>query len=134
MSIYLFATFVSFVFNFFLIVPFINFLYKVKLQRQNQQTKDVFNEPTPIFDKLHGHKTGTPVGGGILIVITTTLIFGFFVLLYAVFNKPLYANYPSVMGEIRIIFFTLIGFAVLGVWDDLMKIFRFRDSHFLACV
>ena len=132
MSIYLFATFVSFVFNFFLIVPFINFLYKAKLQRQNQQTKDAFNEPTPIFDKLHGHKTGTPVGGGILIVITTTLLFGFFVLLYAVFNKPLHANYPSVMGEIRIIFFTLIGFAILGVWDDLMKIFRFRDSHFFG--
>ena len=132
MSIYLFATFVSFIFNFFLIVPFINFLYKAKLQRQNQQTKDAFNEPTPIFDKLHSHKTGTPVGGGILIVVTTTLLFGF-----------LYSSMPFLISRFMQIthqsweryelsFFTLIGFAVLGVWDDLMKIFRFKDNQFFG--
>lgn len=132
MSIYLFATFVTFIFNFFLIIPFINFLYKAKLQRQNQQTKDAFNKPTPIFDKLHGHKTGTPVGGGILIVLTTTVLFGFFVLMYAVFNKPLHANYPSVMGEIKIIFFTLLSFAVLGVYDDLMKMFKIEQRNFFG--
>ncbi|PIY68873.1 hypothetical protein COY90_03595, partial [Candidatus Roizmanbacteria bacterium CG_4_10_14_0_8_um_filter_39_9] len=132
MSIYLFATFVSFVFNLFLIVPFIHFLYRMKFQRQNQQTKDAFNKPTPIFDKFHAHKTGTPVGGGILIVITTTLLFTFFVLIYAVFNKPLHANYPSVIGEIKIIFFTLIGFALLGVYDDLMKIFMWQKDGFFG--
>src|SRR3989339_2080514 len=132
MSLYLFATFVSFLFNFFLIVPFIHFLYKAKFQRQNQQTKDAFNKPTPIFDKFHAHKMGTPVGGGILIVVTTTLLFGFFVLLYAVFNKPLHANYPSVIGEIKIIFFTFLGFALLGIYDDLTKILLWRKSLFFG--
>lgn len=132
MAIYLFATFIAFLLNFFLIVPFINFLYKAKLQRQFQQTKDAFNKPTPIFDKLHGHKGGTPVGGGVLIVITTTLLYIFFVLLYTVFNKPLHANYPSVMSEIKIIFFTFLGFAVLGVYDDLTKIFLWKQSQFFG--
>jgi len=132
MSIYLFAAFVTFLFNFFLIVPFINFLYKAKFQRQAQETKDAFNKPTPIFAKLHGHKKGTPVGGGVLIVLTTTVFYAFFVLLYAVFNKPLHANYPSVMSEIKIIFFTLVGFAFLGVYDDLSKIFFWKNSHFFG--
>lgn len=132
MSIYLFATFASFVFNFFLIVPFINFLYRAKFQRQFQNTKDAFDKPTPIFDKLHGHKTGTPVGGGILLVITTSLLFGFFVLMYAVFNKPLHANYPSVIGEIKIIFFSFLGFAGLGIWDDLMKMFKIEERNFFG--
>lgn len=104
----------------------------MKFQRQDQQTKDAFNKPTPIFDKFHAHKTGTPVGGGILIVITTTILFTFFVLMYAVFNKPLHANYPSVIGEIKIIFFTLIGFALLGVYDDLMKIFMLKKNGFFG--
>lgn len=132
MAVYLFATFVTFVFNFFLIVPFIHFLYKTKLLRQNQQTKDAFNRPTPIFDKLHAHKTGTPVGGGILVVLTTSILYLFFVLLYAVFNKPMHANYPSVMSEIKIIFFTMLGFALLGVYDDLTKIFFWNKTHFFG--
>lgn len=132
MSVYLFATFITFVFNFFLIVPFIHFLYKAKVQRQNQQTMDAFNKPTPIFDKFNSHKTGTPVGGGILIVLTTTVFYTFFVLLYAVFNKPLHANYPSVISEIKIIFFTMIGFALLGVYDDLTKIFFWKDTKFFG--
>lgn len=132
MAVYLFATFATFLFNFFLIIPFINLLYRIKMQRQNQHTTDAFNKPTPIFDKFHAHKTGTPVGGGMLIVATTTLLYAFFVLLYAVFNKPLHANYPSVIGEIKIIFFTMIGFAVLGVYDDLTKIFFWKDAKFFG--
>lgn len=132
MAVYLFATFATFLFNFFLIVPFINLLYRIKMQRQAQQTRDAFNKPTPIFDKFHAHKTGTPVGGGILIVATTTFLFLFFVLLYAVFNKPLHANYPSVMGEIKIIFFTMLGFGFLGVYDDLTKIFFWRRTDFFG--
>ena len=75
MSTYLFIVFISFIFNFVLIIPFINFLYKNKFQRAKQQTKDAFNQPTPIFDKFHQHKKGTPVGGGILLALTTVFLF-----------------------------------------------------------
>ena len=29
------------------------------------KTRDAFDKRTPIFDKLHQHKAGTPVGGGL---------------------------------------------------------------------
>lgn len=131
MSTYLFATFVSLVINLAIIIPFINFLYKARLQRATQKTRDAFNKPTPIYDKYHQHKTGTPVGGGILIVATTTIIFAFFIALFTLFNKSLQSNYPSLIAEIKIILFTSISFAFLGIYDDLSKIFLWKkNGHF----
>ena len=46
-----------------LVIPFISILFKLKFQRQKQITKDFQNKHTPIFDKFHSQKTGTPVGG-----------------------------------------------------------------------
>lgn len=131
MSIYLFAVFISFFLNFVLLVPFINFLYKIKFQRATQRTKDAFNKPTPIFDKLHGHKSGTPVGGGILLVITTISVFLSFLMLYLLFKRNIFSNYPSALAEIEIILFTFISFFFLGVYDDLSKIFFWKQNgHF----
>lgn len=132
MAIYLFALFISFLVHFALIVPFINFLYKLKFQRAEQETKDAFNKPTPIFDKFHRHKKGTPVGGGILIVLVTVLIFAVFILLFILLNKPILSNYPSVISEIKIIIFTFVLFALLGVYDDLNKIFFWDKQRFFG--
>ena len=132
MAIYLFATVIAFLFNLTLIVPFINFLYKLKFQRQHQETKDAFNKPTPIFDKFHQHKAGVPIGGGILVVLTTVFLFIFFILLFIVFDKHISTNYPSIMSEIKIILFTFIGFAFLGVYDDLSKIFVLEKKDFFG--
>ncbi len=132
MSIYLLAVFVSFILNFILIVPFIDFLYRLKLQRTSQKTKDAFNRHTPIFDKFHNHKAGTPVGGGILTVVLTVIIFAIFLLLFVFFNKSIQSNFPSIIAEIKIILFTFIGFAFLGVYDDLSKIFLWRGKDFFG--
>lgn len=132
MATYLFAVFISFFINLILIVPFINFLYRLKFQRQPQKTKDVFNKPTPIFDRFHHHKTGTPVGGGILLIITTSLIFFFFLFLYFLLKKKILTNYPSLMAEIKIILFTFFSFAFLGVFDDLKKIFFWKKTNFFG--
>lgn len=132
MAIYFFIILVSFITNFALIIPFINFLYHKKLQRADQQTRDAFNKPTPIFDRFHKHKRGTPVGGGVLVVITTTLLFGFFLLLFVFFNRPISSNYPSVLTEIKIILFTFISFAMLGIYDDLNKIFFWQKDQFFG--
>jgi len=132
MSIYLLAVFVSFILNFILIVPFIDFLYRLKLQRTSQKTKDAFNRNTPIFDKFHNHKAGTPVGGGILTVVLTVIIFAIFLLLFVFFNKSIQSNFPSIIAEIKIILFTFIGFAFLGVYDDLSKIFLWRGKDFFG--
>lgn len=127
-SIYLLAVFASFVLNFTLIVPFIDFLYQLKFQRAPQKTKDAFNKPTPIFDKFNKHKSGTPVGGGILILATTTLVFFLFILMYWLLQKKILTNYPSIASEIKIILFTFISFGLLGLFDDLNKIFFWKKT------
>ncbi len=130
MALYLFTTLISALFHFVLIVPFINFLYKLKLQRSKQHTRDAFNKPTPIFDKFHQHKTGTPVGGGILIIGSTIVLFAYFLFLFVAFNRPILSNYPSIISEIKIILFTFISFAFLGIYDDLNKIFYWKGKQF----
>ena len=65
----------SFVTTSISLVPFINLLYKLRFTRKAQKTKDAFNRRTPIFDKLHAHKQGTPVGGGLLVITVVTLLF-----------------------------------------------------------
>ncbi len=132
MALYLFTTFISFIFHFLLIVPFINFLYKLKFQRATQKTKDAFNRPTPIFDSLHKHKSGTPVGGGILIVAVTSILYIFFLIMNIVFNFDFHSNYESPTGEIKIILFTFISFAFLGIYDDLTKIFFWKKQQFFG--
>lgn len=110
----------SFFLTFLLIVPFINFLYKLKFRRASQKTTDMFKKPTPVFDRLHAWKTGTPVGGGILIIAVTIFLT---VWAYGVFSlavKP---------WEIFVLLFGLIGFGALGIFDDYKKITYAKDAH-----
>lgn len=132
MSTYLFAVFSSFLLNFILIVPFINFLYKRKFQRQQQKTKDFLNKPTPIFDHFNKNKNGTPIGGGILILLTTVFVFFFFILMYSIFKKNIFSNYPSAFSEIMTIIFTFLSFGILGFLDDFKKIFTLKESSFFG--
>jgi phospho-N-acetylmuramoyl-pentapeptide-transferase len=132
MSIYLFAIFSSFLLNFILIVPFINFLYQLKFQRQQQQTKDFLNKPTPIFDHFNKHKHGIPIGGGILILLTTVFVFFFFIFMYSISKKNIFSNYPSALSEIMIIIFTFLSFGILGFLDDFKKIFSWKEGHFFG--
>ncbi len=109
-----------------LYVPFIRLLYKWKFQRLKQKTLDVFNKRTPIFDKFHGKKAGTPVGGGLLIILITTILFPTLLVLMRYFWVPITAVYP--MGrEIRILLFTFVSFGLLGLIDDVKKTFAVQN-------
>ncbi len=132
MALYIFITLVSLLIHFILIVPFIHFLYEMKFQRAKQHTKDAFNKPTPIFDKYHQHKSGTPVGGGMLIVALTTLLFLFFYFSFIFFDLNVHTNFTSVFWEVAIVLFTFISFALLGVFDDLNKIFYWGKNNFFG--
>jgi len=106
-------TLLSLVITAILIIPFIDFLYKIKLRRHDQITVDPFNKPTPVFDKFNNWKVGTPFGGGLLIICVSTVIFLWSFGILNVKINPL---------EIFAILFTFISFGLLGLYDDGKKL------------
>ncbi|MDD4938441.1 MAG: hypothetical protein PHX34_05570 [Candidatus Shapirobacteria bacterium] len=121
----------SFLITSTLIVPFINLLYKLKFQRHKQTTTDFQNKRTPIFDKFHNLKSGTPVGGGLLIIISVCLMF---LTLFPIlkFSKIFISSNYQINNEIIIIFFTFISFGLLGLYDDIHKFFGFKNTGFFG--
>jgi len=106
-------TLLSLVVTAILIIPFIDFLYKIKLRRQDQTTVDPFNKPTPLFDKFNKWKVGTPFGGGLLIICVSTVIFLWSFGMLNIKVNPV---------EIFVILFTFISFGLLGLYDDGKKL------------
>lgn len=98
-----------------LIVPFIDFLYKIKFLRRKQKTLNLFNKPAIVFDKLSAGKVGTPVGGGLLIIFVVTILslwaFGLF-------------RVEVRLWELFVLLFTFIAFGALGLYDDFKKMFN----------
>lgn len=116
-----------------LLIPFIDFLYKIKLRRANQKTRDPFNRLTPVFDKLHSWKAGTPFGGGILIILVVSVLT---LWAYGMFGITIK------LWELFVLLFSFIGFGLLGLYDDLKKLvgdestfwgLRFRHKIFIQC-
>jgi len=109
----------SFLITSILVVPFIDLLYKLKITRRKEAPK---KGKIPLFDKLHDSKAGTPVGGGILIIAIVTALFA------AMFPIITYMGVyiQSAFGlreELFVLFFTFLSFGLLGLSDDLVKIF-----------
>lgn len=109
----------SFLICFVLIVPFINLLYKLKLTRKREAPK---TGKIPLFDKLHDIKTGTPVGGGVLLIALISVLFAIIFPLSSYLGMRISSSFP-LKAELFIIFFTFISFGILGLSDDLLKIF-----------
>jgi phospho-N-acetylmuramoyl-pentapeptide-transferase len=102
-----------------LIVPFINLLYKWRFTRRREAPE---NGKIPLFDRLHDKKAGTPVGGGILLIILTAVLFAILFPLASRLGLYIRSSYPLRI-ELFVIFFTFIAFGVLGLSDDLLKTF-----------
>jgi len=121
----------SFLTTSLLVVPFINLLYRLKFQRQHQTTTDFQNKRTPIFDKFHNSKVGTPVGGGLLIIISVCILF---LILFPIikFSKIFISANYQIVHELSIIFFTFISFGLLGLYDDVYKFFGFKQTGFFG--
>lgn len=108
----------SFLINSIFIVPFINFLYKLKMTRKVESGKG----KKFLFDKLHDIKAGTPVGGGNYIILMTVLLF---VIVFPISGRlGLFIQTAyNLRGELWVIFITFIGFGILGLMDDITKMF-----------
>lgn len=109
----------SFCISSVLVVPFINLLYKLKLTRHKEAPK---TGKVPLFDKLHDTKAGTPVGGGILIISLVIILFSL-IFPFASFMGIHVRSSFELRSELLIIFFTFLSFGLLGLSDDLVKIF-----------
>ncbi len=106
-----------------LLIPFIDFLYKIKLQRAKQKTRDIFNQYTPIFDKLHNWKAGTPFGGGILIILIVSIL-----TLWAYGILDVQVN----KWQAFVLLFSFISFGLLGLYDDIKKLVNGRKVAFFG--
>ncbi len=116
-------TILSFFITGILLVPFIDYLYKIKFRRQKQVTKDLFNQRTPLFDKFNSWKVGTPFGGGILIVLVVSILTLWAYGILQIRIKP---------WELFVILFTFIGFGLLGLYDDAKKLANGHKNSFLG--
>ncbi|OGG24570.1 hypothetical protein A3A79_05290 [Candidatus Gottesmanbacteria bacterium RIFCSPLOWO2_01_FULL_43_11b] len=114
-----------------LYIPFIKLLYKWRFQRLRQTTRDAFNKRTPIFDRFHAKKAGTPVGGGLLIILVATVLFPLVLILMRYFWIPISSVYP-LSSEIKILLFTFVSFGVLGLLDDIKKTFLWVKPKFFG--
>ncbi len=122
-------TIVSFAVISVLLVPFINFLYKLKLLRQKQRTRDLFEVRTPIFDRLHAHKVGTPLGGGALVIFVVAVLYLLLISLFPYLGVERTAIYPY-KQEVQILLFTFLSFGALGLYDDIRKTFGLKKANF----
>lgn len=123
---------VSFFTTILAFIPFINLLYKWKLQRKKQITRDAFQKPTPIFDSLHRLKAGTPVGGGLLVIVITILLFLISFIAQYYFWMPFTSVYQNIGSEIKILLFTFAAFGILGLYDDVRKTFYTESDSFFG--
>lgn len=109
----------SFLVTSVLIVPYINLLYKLHLTRKKEAPK---TGKIPQFDKYHDIKAGTPVGGGVLIISVVVILFSLLFPFASHMGVYIRSSY-NFRSELFVIFFTFISFGLLGLSDDLMKMF-----------
>ena len=107
----------SFLITGVLVIPFIDFLYKIKFTRRVEAPKV---GKVPLFDKLHDKKAGTPVGGGVLIIAVVSLLFAIIFPISRYLGVFIQTAY-SLRAELFVIFFTFISFGLLGLLDDYIK-------------
>jgi len=131
MALFLGLLIFSFIVTSILVVPFINLLYKLRFIRQEQKTRDFLGLRTKIFDKFHKHKAGTPIGGGLLIIVTVALLYAVLYPLIELLGVYMSSVYP-VSDELNILFFSFFSFGILGLYDDLLKFFGFSRKGFFG--
>ena len=125
MALYIGILIFSFILTSIVMVPFINLLYRLHLTYTSPITP-IAPEESKEYSQLHASqpwKIGTPIGGGALIIFMVSMLY---VILFQVLSRwgvPITTVYQA-KEELNILFFTFISFALLGLYDDIVKIFN----------
>lgn len=88
-----------------------------------QKTKDMFEKRTPLFDKHHAWKVGTPFGGGVLIIVVVSILTLWAYGMFGILIKP---------WELFVLLFSFIGFGLLGLYDDVKKLVNGKKASVLG--
>jgi phospho-N-acetylmuramoyl-pentapeptide-transferase len=110
----------SFLLHSLLIVPFINFLYNYRFYKSASAVDK--SKTDEASDHIRS-KSRTPEGGGLLILIVTSVVFAIALPLMRYLGFHITHVYP-IQSEINILFFTFISFGLLGLYDDVIKYFE----------
>jgi phospho-N-acetylmuramoyl-pentapeptide-transferase len=111
-------------------IPFINLLYKLKFQRA-KETEEIRKNASRNFYKIremHAVKAGIPTGGGIIVAFVVTVLF-VAVAGVMISRGQLFSGHRC--GGVGGAFYTLT-VSLLGLYDDLMKIFGFAKTGFFG--
>ena len=133
MALYLGILIFSFIVTSISIIPFIDFLYRLRFTRRDERLR-IDSTATKEFKKFHeehSKKIGTPIGGGVLIIALVTALYWLILPLMRRLGVYFTSVFP-VKAELNIIFFTFISFGLLGLYDDIVKIFGFAQTGFFG--
>lgn len=133
MQLYLGLLICSFLVNAAAMVPFINFLYRMRFTR-NEEVGEVRPGASEAFKEMrqrHSVKAGTPTGGGVQLVAVVVLLFAILFPLLKLPRINLLAGF-DLGREVGLIFFTFVAFGALGLYDDILKIFGFAKTGFFG--
>jgi phospho-N-acetylmuramoyl-pentapeptide-transferase len=134
MALYLGLLIFSFIITGIAMIPFIDLLYRLHLT-YHRPIKPLAPQESKEFNTIQSHQTwkiGTPIGGGLLIIFTTAFLYVFLFPILVRSGVYVTTVFPF-KEELNIIFFTFISFGLLGLYEDIIKIFNlprpFYASH-----
>ncbi len=114
----LFLTTLAFIFTFAWTPILTHFLYKYKLGKQIRG-----NGKTPIFTKMHAHKSGTPTMGGLLIWVTVFIFIIVFYYLAKFLPWDIFQNLNFLSRrETLLPLGVLVATALVGLFDDWLDV------------
>ncbi len=125
MAIYLGILLFAFITASIAIVPYIDLLYRLRFLNRAP-----IHPATPLEDtefsalsQKDQWKIGTPIGGGVLIIVLVSLLFYLLFPMLIKFGVYITSVFPR-RPQLNVIFFTFISFGLVGLYDDLIKVFH----------
>ncbi|HBC73216.1 MAG: Phospho-N-acetylmuramoyl-pentapeptide-transferase [Candidatus Amesbacteria bacterium GW2011_GWB1_47_19] len=133
MALYLGILIFAFIITSIAIIPFIDLLYRLHFTHTKPLPASSVFEARAVTRLHHRHKwkLGTPIGGGIIIIFLVTLVYSFLLPVMGKLGVYITSVFPK-KQELNIIFFTFIAFGLLGLFDDIIKIFNLKKKGFLG--